>query len=322
MEAVRHTLIQLSPSRPTALLLLVALVAGLSGCDMARFTTGLTIPITVRGAPALQRLRDPDFAEEALPGTIGFLEALLEVKPDDMDARNLLARAYSSYAYGFLVERMERAEYESASEDVINHWRTRASLAFLRAREIGMGGINLMRSNDGGIMGAKERGLESYQDYVNHLDDKGHAELLFWTAYAWANYINLNRDDMDAVADLPYVSALAERVVQLDDSVYYHAPIALRAGIWGTLPAQLGGRPEEARTEFDRVIQLTERKNFTYMVVMARIVATAIQDRELYVSLLQEVIDGNPDVDPDQRLVNIVAQRRARRYLAEVDMLF
>ncbi|HEX6767634.1 MAG TPA: TRAP transporter TatT component family protein, partial [Polyangiaceae bacterium] len=160
-------------------------------------------------------------------------------------------------------------------------------------------------------------------DYLKKFDDaEDHVPTLFWAAYAWARYIGLNRDDMNALADLPLVNALADRVFTLDHTFMGYAPHALRAGLIGTAPAQLGGRPADAKKEFEAAIAGTGGKNLMYHVVEAQIVAVALQDRALYKSLLTTVIEAPTDLNPDERLLNQLAKRRAARYLAQIDQLF
>jgi tetratricopeptide (TPR) repeat protein len=167
------------------------------------------------------------------------------------------------------------------------------------------------------------RGLEAFVAHLRRFDNREeHTPVLLWAAYAWARWINLNRDNVSALADLPFVNALADRVNELDATYYDYAPVALRAGLMGAAPEQLGGRPREALEQFQRVIELTRRRNLMYLVTTARICAVALRDRALYQRLLQEVIDADPNLDPDLRLANILAQRRARRYLAQIDEFF
>lgn len=294
----------------------------LCGCDLGRMGASMTIAIAQRSIPGFESLRDPELVEETLPGGIAFLEGLVEVAPDNLRARTILAGAYGAYAFGFLVEKMEQAEHDGEPEERIAYWRSRASLALYRARELGIDGCDQVRGGPGALMAARNQGIEAFRRYIGSIDDREHAELLFWTAYAWANWMAVNLDDMNAVADLPFVVALAERVVELDSSVYHHAPIALRAAIWGAVPGVFGGRPDEARAELERLIELTERHNLTYLVLMARIVAPAFQDREMFRSLLQEVLDADTDAHAEIRMQNILAQRRARRYLEEMDNFF
>ncbi len=294
-----------------------------ASCDVAAFAANSTIQVIRRASPSIQRYRDPAFAEEAIPGSIGTMEGLLEIQTGDPTLRMMIARSYSSYAFGFLEDHMEDAEFRSADEAEIEGWRFRASAAYLRAREVALGGLDLWVPLEGGLEGARQRGLDAFVAHLARFTDREtQAPLLFWTAYSWARWIGLHRDDVDALADLPLVNAIVDRVNAIDATYMDHAPLALRAGLIGSAPEQLGGRPRDAKELFDRAIQLSGRRNMMYLVIEARICAIALQDRALYQSLLEEVNQFDVDSVPDSRLQNTLAQRRARRYLQEIDNFF
>ncbi len=52
--------------------------------------------------------------------------------------------------------------------------------------------------------------------------EKEEAEMLLWHGYAWGSYINAAKDDMEAVADLPYAKAFVARSIELNPD-YYNA---------------------------------------------------------------------------------------------------
>ncbi|MDQ3035618.1 MAG: TRAP transporter TatT component family protein [Myxococcota bacterium] len=298
--------------------------APLLACDTGQFAAGTTVGVMRRAAPGVSRMRDPDILEAAFPAGIQQMEGLLEINPNDMTLRGMMGRSYASFGYAFLEDHYEVAQDSTdATEEDIEHWRERATAAYVRGREIAMEGLDTIHPEGGGLMAAHAQGLEPFVAHLARFDNaERDAPLLFWVAYNWVRYISLHRDDMDAIADLAFVTALAERVYQLDPTYMDHAPVALRGGLMAAAPPSLGGRPEDAKVEIERAIALTERKNLNYLVTEAQIVAVPLQDRELYRALLQEVIDFDVDSFPEQRIPNMLAQRRARRYLARIDDLF
>jgi hypothetical protein len=304
----------------TLCVLLAVVTLALAGCDMAAFAAGSTIKVFVRAAPAIQRYRDPELAEAAMPGSIAQLEGVMSIKTEDADLRALLGRSYGSYGYAFLEDHMEEAAARDDQAQV-EHFRSRASMAYARGKEVEMEMMTVWNDEDGGAQGAYSRGIDAWKRYLAEFDDEDQAPVLFWCAYNWARYIGVNRSDMNAVADLEFVRELANRVLQLDRSYFDYAPLALHAGLLATIPAAVGGQPEVAKVELEQAIQLTQRKNLLFLVTEAQLVAVALQDRALYRALLQEVIDAG-DIDPANRLPNLLARRRAIRYLARIDELF
>ena len=89
----------------------------------------------------------------------------------------------------------------------------------------------------------------------------------------------------------------------------------------GTSTALLVKLLDAAEPLWTRALEVTERKNLLAIVNMARTYAVKRQDREMYVSLLREVLEAG-DVAPEQRLTNMIAKRRAARYLRLVDERF
>ena len=301
---------------------LLALALLTTGCEgfLTSFAAGSTVRVFRRASPAVQRFADIELAETAIPGSIATMEGLMLIQTDSEVIHEILARSYASLGFGFLEDHMEQAMVED-NEARADHYRARATAAYLRSRAISFEMMSLWEPDDGGVEGHVRRGPDAFRRYLSQFDQENQGGQLFWAAYAWARYISLHTDDPNALADLPFVVALADRAKALDHTYNDYAPHALVGGLAGAAPAQLGGHPEIARQELETAIAATHRHNLMYMVLEARMVAVAVQDRALYRRLLQEVIDAG-DLDPNLRLNNLIAKRRATRYLAQIDDLF
>ena len=306
--------------KPLSLLVAVSALS-LGGCDVAKFAAGSTVHVIVRAAPAMPRYEDPDLAEESIPSTIATMEGLLELQQDNAALRGVLAKSYGSLGFGFFEEHMEDAEVKG-NEEAMEHWRMRASLAYKRGRRVATEMMTLWSPEGGTFDDHVHAGVDSFNAYLATFHEREQAPVLFWACYNWARYIGVNRDNVDALADLPYVNALAVKVAALDESYYGYAPRALVGGLLAAAPRQFGGQPEEGMREMENAIRLTNRKNLMYLVLEANIIAVSLQNRNLFRSLLEEVINAPQDLDPDAVLSNIIAKKRAVRYLARIDELF
>jgi hypothetical protein len=144
-----------------------------------------------------------------------------------------------------------------------------------------------------------------------------------WVSWgsAWVSWVQANSSDWNAIADLPKVQALMERVVALDEGREMGAA-HLTLGVLYTLrPASLGGRPELGRRHFERAIELSQGRNLMAKVLFAKQYARLVFDRVLHDRLLQEVVE----VEPKARgftLSNTLAQEQARKLLAGSDDYF
>lgn len=298
--------------------LVAALALGQTGC-LAKLAANSTARIMNQAAPAMQAFSDPATAEAALPYSITQMEGLLLVIPQNQLLRGNLMRALGSFGFAFLEDRMEEAEVAD-DEARIEYYRNRATLAYLRGKQVGFEALTLEEDGDGGAAGAYGRGVDAWRSYLQQFDDQEQAGMVFWLGYNWARHISLNKEDPDVLADLPFAIACFERVFQLDPTFNNYAPYVAMGSYYARTSASLGGDPVRAREMFETAIARTGGNFLTYKVMMARVYAVMVQDRALYTRLLQEVIDAG-DVMPEQRLANQIAKRRARRYLAQVDDL-
>lgn len=293
-----------------------------SACDTTQLAAASTVDIIGKAFPAIERYQDADLAEQAIPASIATMDGLLELRPEDTHLRLLVAQSYGLFGFGFLEDHMEAA-LANDDDKLSEHFQKRASLAYQRGRKLALGSMTLWQGDDGGAEGHLKKGLAAWTEYLKKFDDaEKYVPTMFWAAYCWGRYIGINRDDVNALADLPYVNALSDRVFALDATYYGYAPHALRAGLIGTAPAQLGGKPEQAKQEFEAAIAGSHGKNLMYPVLEAQIVAVALQDRALYKKLLTGVLAAPDDIDPDESLVTALAKRRATRYLDQIDELF
>ena len=300
-------------------LLVAAIALGQTGC-LARLAANSTAKIMNQASPAMQAFSDPATAEAALPYAITQMEGLLLVIPDNQLLRGNLMRALGSYGFGFLEDRMEEAQVAD-DEARIDYYRNRATLAYMRGKEVGFESLTLEEDGNGGSRGAYGRGIEAWRAYLARFDDRDQAGLVFWLGYNWARQISLNTSDPDVLADLPFAIACFERVYALDPTYNLYAPHVAMASYYARTSASLGGDPVRAREGFETAIARTGGNFLTYKVMMARVYAVMVQDRALFTRLLNEVIEAG-DVMPEQRLANQIAKRRARRYLAQIEELF
>lgn len=289
-----------------------------AGCDLTRFTANSTANVFTRAGGALQRHFDFELAGDALPGSIMQIEGVYSIIPDNEELGVTLIRAYVAYTFGWVEDEMQVAQDEGDldEEEAI---MGRGRLLYERGLNIG---IHLMRLRDAGVDEAREGGFEGWVAYLeqNYTSEED-VPLLFWTGYAWGSAINAGRDDPEMILNLPYARALVERAVAIDESFYNYSGLTFLAVVDASLPEALGGNPEQARERFERVLELTERKFFTVHVSYARTYCVQTQNRDLFVRLLREVVDGG-DPEPEARLTNRIARRRAIRWLRRTDQLF
>jgi hypothetical protein len=290
-----------------------------AGCDMTTLTAHSSASLFRRASVAFDEQSDYELARQAAPAFILQFEGVLRVVPDDEDVLFSACKSWSSYAFGFIEDEMQAAEARGDLDEA-ERQRVRARRMYLRARDLGLRLLDQMTS---GTSAATRAGPESLEKFLEtEFEDGDDAPALFWTGYAWGAAIDISRDDPALVADLPLARVLVERSVDLDES-YQHAAGHTFLGYDDSVfsPA-LGGDPESGRQHFERALTLTKRKALMVQLNYARSYAAQTQRRDLFVSLLNEVVSAPSEEADPNRLANEVARRRALHLLGRVDDLF
>ncbi|MDH3199322.1 MAG: TRAP transporter TatT component family protein [Myxococcales bacterium] len=291
---------------------IVVLVAG---CDLTKLTAESTAGLFERAAPGFEEYWDYELAGEAVPATIVQLEGILRVAPDNDALLTQLSQAYFGYAYGWIDVDVEALEFEGKYDEA-DVQRRRAGTMYLRSKDLTMHRISLLHP---GVYDASKGSVEELEAWLEEsFKEKGDAPLLLWAGQAWGAYINAAKDDMVAVADLPYAKAYVQHSIVLDPD-YYHAAGYTFMGL--VTASEMAADLDAAKAYFDKALGITERRALLIQVNMARYYAVQAGDRALFDELIAEVLDAG-DVLPEARLSNRMARERAELYTAYADQLF
>ncbi|MCW8930223.1 MAG: TRAP transporter TatT component family protein [Gammaproteobacteria bacterium] len=153
--------------------------------------------------------------------------------------------------------------------------------------------------------------FSSLMDKIN--TNNIHSWYIFGTT--WAGWIKAHSDSMSAIAELPKVTLIMEKVIEINDS-FKNGQAHLYLGVLNTLlPPALGGKPETGQLHFKKAIKLTNGKDLTAKVLYAEKYARLIFDQNLHDQLLRDVLKADP-YSKNLTLMNILAQQKAQELLA------
>lgn len=249
----------------------------------------------------LNRQADLELVCDGAPAYLLLLDSMLVSKPNNVGLLLHGTQAYTAYAS--LMPECGRPE--------------RAAVFGQKAKEYGLRLLGRQKR----LAGAERLPLAGFSEALQSVG-LGEVDKLFWGGYGWATWIGLSKGAPAAVADLPKVEQLMLRVLALDET-FYHGGAHLFLGIYyGSRPVMLGGRPEVSREHFERAMVLGDRRFLPTLVAYAEHYARQTFDRELYVRLLNEALVFDLASAPDLTLPNVLAKRRAKKLLAQVEDVF
>ena len=274
----------------------------MSGCGlMQKIALKSTTGLFKYGIEAIYQEPDLVIAEQAIASDLKLLDGFYIAEPRNKELLLMLTQGYASYSLGFV-------EDESVE---------RAQLFYLRARDYGLDLLKLTSAFKDSIP------VKESDFLVNvSLIEKKDVPALFWTAFAWAGWINLSKDNAQAIFDLGKVKGMMKRVRELDENFFFGSLHLFFGSIYGSLPKMLGGDPEKAKAEFDRCLEINQGKFVLTYVYLARYYAQPTLDEALFDKYLKIVLQAPEDILPGYELITSIAKEKARILISEKEDLF
>lgn len=234
---------------------------------------------------------DIGIARDGIPSWLLLVDGLIQGDPQNRGLLLAGSKLYGAYAGGF-VDDPQRAQRLSARS--FDYARRAACIAAP------------------GLCAQLDAPFEAFEA---ELAKTGDVAVLYALASAWAGRIQANSGDWNAIAAIPKVQALLERVVALDPAHAEGEPYMMLGVLASLRPASLGGQPEQGKAHFEKALVLSGGRNQMVRVLYAQYYARLVFDQALHDRLLGEAIAADPHAR-GLTLVNVIAQERARALLA------
>ena len=281
-----------SPRKVPGLVLMCLL--GLNGC--ASIVEKASDKFSSDLGQAVLNDDDPATVRDGLPAYLLLLDSLIEGQStsDRKNVPTLLAAARLNGAYAGNFTGDDKARAQRLSNKAFDYARRATCL------------------QDAALCAALDKDVDGFAAVVK-VD--GNIDLMYGLASAWAGYLQSHSDDWGAVADLPKLEVLLNRVVALDPQ-YDHGQAWMVLGVLNSVrPEAVGGKPELGRSYFEKAVQISGGKNLYAKTLEAEFYARLVFNQELHDKLLNEVLAADPKA-PGLTLINTLAQERAKKLLA------
>jgi hypothetical protein len=243
------------------------------------------------------------FAREAIPAMIKQLDGFIESSPENADLLTSGARMNCGVAFMFIDDE------DPALSSILY---IKGLNYALRALETDVRGFKKYYGGD----------LQEFEKFIGgNITKKEQVPATFWAGNCLGGYINVNREDIGAVADIPKAEILVKHALNLNE-LYFYSGAHLFFGIFnGSLPAMLGGNPQESKMHFEKLIEQTKGNFLLGKVMYASTYAVQVQDRKLYEKLLSEVLESE-NYPEEFNLINAAAKAKAEKMIKQADEKF
>ena len=286
-------------------------VAALAGCSLRTMAVNAVLPTLVNPAVYLSE-EDPELVRDSLPFLLKTIESIIEADPARQDVLLFANTGFVLYANAFLQADASIAEWDDY--DLALALNERARRMYLRARDYGLRNVEVAHP------GIAAR-LQSDPEAAVAVFEPEEVESLYYLGGAWMLAISLGLDRPALVADLPAARALLDRALELDEGFERGALHAAFVTLESVGEA-MGGSYARARDHFARAVELSDGQDAGPYLALATGVSIAEENRDEFRDLLETALAIDPNEAPENRLLNLIAQKRARVLLNHIDDLF
>ena len=234
---------------------------------------------------------DPATVRDGLPAYLLLLDAMVQGNPESAGSLRAGADMYAAYAGSFVSDPARAATLASRAQG----YARRATCIDAKA-----------------LCAVLDRPYDEFAAQIATSDD---IRALYSLGGAWAAWIQTHSDDYAAIADIPKVEALLQRVVQLDPHHDRGLPWVYVGVLNSLRPEAVGGKPEAGRAAFERAIAESGGRNLYAKALFARHYARLVFDQALHDRLLEEVLAADAHAE-GFTLINTLAKQQARDLLA------
>ena len=288
-----------------------AAVTALAGCSLRTMAVNAVLPTLVNPAVYLSE-EDPELVRDSLPFLLKTIESIIEADPARQDVLLFANTGFVLYANAFLQADAAIAEWDDY--DLALELNERARRMYLRARDYGL------RNVEAAHPGITAR-LRSDPEAAVAVFEPEEVESVYYLGGAWMLAISLGLDRPALVADMPAARALLDRALELDEDfergALHSAFVTLES-----VGEAMGGSYARARDHFARAVELSDGQDAGPYLALATGVSVAEENRGEFRDLLETALAIDPDEAPENRLLNLIAQKRARVLLDHIDDLF
>ena len=285
--------------------LLLALLV--TSCSLKKMVVRQATGFFAESRKVFEQETDLELAETSIASNLKLLEAMQVHDEKNAELNLLIAEIYSAYTLSFAEDKMEQAEADKKDAEV-KRQQQRAKMLYLRARDFA-GKVLLPRLEVESMSTLTEKQL---QEKLAKLD-KDDIAAVFWYAFAWGSAINVDREDTEALSELPKIEVMMAQVKAWDEAYYFAGAWLFEGVYFGARAEMMGGNLPRSKEAFEKNLKFTEGKLLITQYFYARTYCIFAQDKACFDRNIKIVLEAPADIHPGQKLANALAKKKAER---------
>lgn len=287
----------------------------LAGCSLKTYAVNMVGDALASGNSVYETDEDLELVGAALPFGLKFTESLLRESPNHAGLLQTACSGFVLYTYAYVDYQAEVAMQDDIAVGRV--MRARAGRLYQRAIGYCLRGLDLFYEGFGALLATDP---EAAVQRVLPGHEERDLPLLYWSAAALGLAISVSPGSAAMLARLPEVEAVLERALELDETWNDGALHEFKVVFAGAVPG--GADYEEVRWHYERALELSAGRSAGLHVAYAEAVSIPTQNAVEFREMLEAALAVDPDATPDNRLVNLLAHRRAAWLSWRSDELF
>jgi hypothetical protein len=205
-------------------------------------------PVFTQSGDLLMRENNWDLFVRAAPGNVKFMEMLSLQDPDNLELKAATVKAFAGLAFA---DAETRYLAETVAGEEGKYWKNQAISLYTRAFDYGLEYLEKKDISRQDLLTLNDQSLQGkIAQKLNHDDLMG----VLYTAQAWGSLLNLQKDNVALVAQVPKVKLLFDWVCSKKPDIDQGVCDIFYAQYEAARPRMLGGNPEKAEKLFQNAI--------------------------------------------------------------------
>lgn len=226
-----------------------------SGCATTdRAALALSSSTVYRASYEAETERNWNLFKETAPANVKLLEALLHLSPNNLNLLALAIKGHSGLAFAIhetlWLEDQLKGRSNSVHRDMAIYHYSRAieyAQRYLKRRGVNYADLKRLARQENGIIQELNRRLSSRK--------KRELEAIVFAGQAIAGFVNLNRDNMLVMGELPVAVGLFDWVCSKDPEINHGGCSIFYGAYHAGRPVMLGGDPVKGKQYFKDLME-------------------------------------------------------------------